>query len=84
MNHIFKDHLRKSILVFFDDILVYNKSWKEHIRHMDEVLSIMEAQSLYAKEYKWEFGMIEILYLGHIISVQGLQVHREKIRVILD
>jgi hypothetical protein len=27
MNHIFSDQLRKSILVFFDDILVYNKTW---------------------------------------------------------
>jgi hypothetical protein len=31
-----------------------------------------------------EFGMTMLLYLGHIISAQGVQVHREKIRVILD
>jgi hypothetical protein len=44
-------------LVFFDNILVYNKTWQEHMRHLDEVWSIMEAQSLYAKESKCEFGM---------------------------
>jgi hypothetical protein len=54
------------------------------MRHPDEVLSIMEAQSLYAKDSKCEFGMIELLYLGHIISEQGVQVHQEKIRAILD
>ena len=43
MNHIFRDQLRKSVLVFFDDILVYNKTWQEQMRHLDEVLSIMEA-----------------------------------------
>jgi hypothetical protein len=84
MNHIFKDQLRKSVLVFFDDILVYNKTWQEHMRHLDEVLSIMEAQSLYAKESECEFGMTELLYLGHIISAQGVQVHQEKIMAILD
>jgi hypothetical protein len=68
MNHIFRDQLRKSVLVFFYDILVYSKTWKEHMRHLDEVLSIMEAQSLYAKESKCEFDMTELLYLGHIIS----------------
>jgi hypothetical protein len=68
MNHIFRDQLRKSVLVFFDDILIYSRSWKEHMRHLDEVLTIMEAQSLYDKESKCEFGMIELLYLGHIIS----------------
>jgi hypothetical protein len=47
-------------------------------------LSIMEAQSLYAKVSKCEFGMTELLYLGHIISAQGVQVHQEKIKAILD
>jgi hypothetical protein len=71
-------------LVFFEDILIYSRSWQEHMRHLDEVLSIMEAQSLYAKESKCEFGMTELLYLGHIISAQGVQVHQEKISSILD
>jgi hypothetical protein len=52
--------------------------------HLDAVLSIMEAQSLYAKESKSKFGMTELLYLGHIINAQGVHVHQEKIRAILD
>jgi hypothetical protein len=72
MNHIFRNQLRKSVLVFFDDILVYNKIWQEHMRHLDEVLNIMEAQSLYAKESKCEFDMTELLYLGHIINAHGV------------
>ena len=59
-------------MVFFNDILIYSRSWKEHMRHLDEVLSIMEAQPLYAKESKCEFGMNELLYLGHIISEKGV------------
>jgi hypothetical protein len=84
MNHIFRGQLRKSVLVFFDDILVYSKTWQEHMGHLEEVLSIMEAQSLYAKESKCEFGMTELLYLGHIINAQGVQVHQEKIEAILN
>jgi hypothetical protein len=44
----------------------------------------MKAQSLYAKESKCEFGMRELLYLGHIISGQGVQVHQEIIRAVVD
>jgi hypothetical protein len=84
MNHIFKGQLRKSVLVFFDDILVYSKTCQEHMGHLEEVLSIMEAQSVYAKESKCEFGMTKLLYLGHIIYAQGVQVHQEKIMAILD
>ena len=55
-----------------------------HLRHLDEVLRIMESQSLFSKRSKCKFRMTQILYLGHIISVEGVQVHQEKIQPILD
>jgi hypothetical protein len=76
--------LRKYLLVFFDNILIYNKTWDEHLAHLEKVLDTMKNQSLYAKESKCEFGMRELLYLGHIISGQRVQVHQEKIRAIVD
>jgi hypothetical protein len=84
MNHVFNKQLRKFLLVFFDDLLIYSKTWEEHLQHVEQILAIMEKQSLYAKESKCEFGMTEVLYLGHIIGVKGVQVHQEKIQAILD
>ena len=78
MNHTFRAQLHKYLLVFFDDILIYNKTWEEHLKHLDEVLKILEEQLLYAKMSKCEFGMKE-MYLGHIISVEWVQVQMEKI-----
>jgi hypothetical protein len=75
MNHVFNRQLRKHILVFFDDFLIYSRTWEEHLQHVDQILSIMEKQSLYTKESKCEFGMMEVLYLGHIIGAKGVQVH---------
>jgi hypothetical protein len=71
MNHVFNKQLRKFLLVFFDDLLIYSKTWEDHLKHVDHILSIMEEQSLYAKESKCEFGMTEVLYLGHIIGEKG-------------
>jgi hypothetical protein len=71
-------------LVFFDDLLIYSRTQEEHLRHVDQILSIMEKQSLYAKESKCEFGMMEVLYLGHIIGAKGVQVHQEKIQAIME
>jgi hypothetical protein len=72
MNHVFNKQLRKHLLVFFDDLLIYSKTWEEHLQHVDQIFTIMEEQSLYSKESKCEFGMTEVLYLGNIIGVKGV------------
>jgi hypothetical protein len=84
MNHVFNKQLKKFLLVFFDDILIYNKTWEDHLRHLDEVLGIIEGQQLYVKESKCKFGMKKILYLGHMVGKNGVQVHQENIRVIIE
>ena len=84
MNHTFKVQLRKYLLVVFDDILIYSQTWEEHLKHLDEVLEILEEQLLYAKMSKCEFGMKEMLYLRHIINAEGVQVYMENIRAIFD
>ena len=68
MNSIFKRFLTKFVLVFFDDILIYSKSWKDHVEHVDKVLQILEEKQLYAKISKCFFGVQEVEYLGHIVS----------------
>jgi hypothetical protein len=84
MNHVFNKQLGKYLLVFFDDLLIYSKTWEDHLRHADEIMGIMEEKYLYAKESKCEFGMNEVLYLGHIIGAKGVQVHQEKIQAIIN
>ena len=43
MNEIFKEHWRRFVLVFFDDILVYRKSMSEHKEHLMCVLRVLTA-----------------------------------------
>jgi hypothetical protein len=57
MNSIFNPFLRKFVLVFFDDILIYRKSMEEHVQHVDIVLQLLEEQQLYAKPSKCAFGV---------------------------
>jgi hypothetical protein len=55
LNSIFKPFLRKFVLVFFDDILIYRKSWEEHVQHVDRVLQLLEEQQIYANPSKCAF-----------------------------
>ncbi|KAJ4745297.1 polyprotein [Rhynchospora pubera] len=79
MNKVFKPYLRKFILVFFDDILGYSKSMKEHQEHLKVVLQVLVDNKLYAKLSKCEFGVTQLEYLGHIISPKGVATDRKKV-----
>lgn len=72
MNEVFKDQLRKYVLVFLDDILVYNTDLKTHCEHVTEVLELLKRHQLYAKGSKCSFGQQRIEYLGHVITTEGV------------
>ena len=57
MNHIFKPFLRKFVLVFFDDILVFSKTLDEHVSHLKIVLNELLENQLFAKMSKCVFGV---------------------------
>ena len=72
------------MLVFFDDILIYSKSWEDHVQHVDKVLQLLMEKKLYAKPSKYLFEVNEVEYLGHIISHEGVILDPSKIKVIRD
>jgi len=84
MNGILQAYLRRFVLVFFDDILVYSKTWEEHLDHLKQVLETLQDHQFYANHKKCDFGQREIQYLGHLISGQGVQMEPQKISVILQ
>jgi hypothetical protein len=84
MNKIFQAALRKFVLVFFDDILIYSPSWHSHLQHLEWVLQVLEQNELYAKLSKCSFGQREVDYLGHIVSYSGVHIDANKIRDVLE
>lgn len=84
MNSIFCTHLRKFVLVFFDDILVYSQSLEEHLEHVRLVFEILRTHRLFVKHKKCEFAKQELEYLGHIISGDGVKVDQEKIKSMIE
>ncbi|KAG8490490.1 hypothetical protein CXB51_013599 [Gossypium anomalum] len=82
MNSVFKPLLRKFVLVFFDDILMYSKSWPEHLEHLHEVLLLLWTQQFFAKKTKCCFGISQIEYLGHVLHVGMVSMDKSKIECI--
>jgi hypothetical protein len=60
MNHVFYPFLRHFVLVFFDDILIYRKTWTDHLTHVDRVLHLLSQHQLFLKHSKCAFGASEV------------------------
>jgi hypothetical protein len=71
-------------VVYLDDILIYNKTWVEHLQHIQQVLHTLRQHKLYANLEKCSFGMDRVHYLGYIIDQHGVHVDPTKIQVICD
>jgi hypothetical protein len=79
MNTVLRPFLRKFVLVFFDDILIYSLSWSSHLQHLNTVLSALREHQLRLKCTKCSFAQSSVAYLGHVISAEGVAMDRDKI-----
>lgn len=84
MNIILEPLLRKCVLLFIDDILIYSKSWEDHLIHIQEVLTILQKHDFHVKLSKCSFAKHQLTYLGHIVSADGVTTDPSKIKIIAD
>ena len=69
-------------MVYLDDIIIYSRSEKEHLEHLEEIFTILKATGLKLKLEKCCFFKKHIQYLGHLISADGIQPLPEKLESI--
>lgn len=72
MNTVLAPLLRKGVLVFIDDILIYSKTMEEHAELLRQVLHLLDQHQLKVKRSKCSFAQSQLVYLGHVISAQGV------------
>lgn len=83
MNSVFADHIKKFVLVFMDDILVYSKSLPDHVKHLQIVFHLLQKHQLFSKLSKCHFAASQLEYLGHIISDKGVATDPAKTQAML-
>lgn len=82
MNTTLHPLLRKCVLAFFDDILVYSSSYEDHIHHLAQVFELLSKDQWLVKLSKCSFAKQSISYLGHIVSAQGVSTDPSKIEAV--
>lgn len=83
MNEVFQQFLRKFVLVFFDDILIYSDTLEDHAKHVSLVLEVFAAHRLFANRKKCSFAQTKVEYLGYIISKEGVATYSKKIEAVV-
>ncbi|PNY17781.1 Ty3/gypsy retrotransposon protein [Trifolium pratense] len=84
MNDVFRPLLRRTVIVFFDDILVYSDTEASHIEHLACVFELLAKHQFYLKPQKCSFAQQQIGYLGHVVSAGTVAPDPEKINAIMD
>jgi hypothetical protein len=84
MNDVLRPFLRRFVLVFFDDILIYSSSWADHLRHVRAVLTVLQQHQLFVKQSKCAFAVPSVAYLGHVISAAGVAMDPAKVEAVRD
>ena len=70
------------LLVYLDDLLVYSKTFDEHIEHLERLLQRVTETGLKLKASKSQFLEREVSYLGHTISADGVSCESGKVECV--
>ncbi|KAE8720538.1 hypothetical protein F3Y22_tig00019093pilonHSYRG00019 [Hibiscus syriacus] len=82
MNKVLQPFLDHFIVVYLDDIVVYNKTLGEYVEHLRRVFQVLRENELYVKEEKCSFAQKEVPFLGHVVRGGKLQMNKDKIQTI--
>ncbi|QRV83408.1 Retrovirus-related Pol polyprotein from transposon [Ceratobasidium sp. AG-Ba] len=69
-------------LVYIDDIVIYSKTFLDHLSHVDQVLEAIEKSGMTLSPKKCNFGFESLELLGRLVSRLGMGSQKEKIDAI--
>ncbi|KAJ0008227.1 hypothetical protein Pint_28974 [Pistacia integerrima] len=84
MNHIVHSYLDRFIVVYLDDIVVYNNTLEEHAEYLQTVFKVLQENKLHVKWDKCSFAKMEVEFLGHKIKDGKLLIDKAKVKAIVE
>jgi hypothetical protein len=82
MNSILHPYIRKFVVVYIDDIMIFPKTEAEHQAHVRLVLEVLKRERFFVCKAKSSFAQSEIKYLGHIVDKQSIRPDPKKVEAV--
>jgi hypothetical protein len=84
MNEVLKDFIGKYVIVYLDDILIFNKTKEGNLKHLTSMMERLQREKLLINLKKISFMRKELIYLGFVMSSNELNMDLEKVRAIRE
>ncbi len=84
INGVLRPYLEITVVVYLDDVLVFSRNPFQHEKHVQEVLKVLFKARLYAKLSKCLFSVTRILFLGFILTDEGVEMEEDRISTIFN
>lgn len=72
----------KIAVLYLDDIVVFGKTFEQHVENLEQVLGRLKTAGLKLKPKKCSFLQKEIQFLGHVVSTEGIRIDPEKVKAV--
>ena len=82
MNEVLRAFIGRFVVVYFDDILINNKSFVEHMDHLRAIFNALRDARLFGNLEKFIFCTGQVSFLGYVVTPQGIEVDEMKIEAI--
>jgi hypothetical protein len=80
MTQVLRPFMGKFVVVYFDDIFIYSKSKYQHLTHLEQVCTALRKESLYANLKKCSFFTDKVIFLGFMVSSEGVSADLKRSR----
>ena len=78
------DGSRSFANAYIDDVIIFSRTWEEHLKHLREVLTRIQEAGLTVKPKKCKFGMAQCSYLGHVVGGGEVKMEISKVKAIQE
>lgn len=79
MNWALHPLIKKFVIVYFDNFLIYIKQENDYLDYLRQVLEVLHENEFYINLKKCSFLTVSVIFLGLLVGVEGILVDEDKV-----